>query len=117
MMNVPEACLSFGTNYLLAPKLRPAGQDPYSSEVHYVFTDPIARGQDRMPPPRLSAGAVLGTLAGNNMVDDPRLWAGIWKSQFGGRYLDLPGVETSVSLGFYFIQIEARCGVGFRCAR
>ncbi len=114
-MNVPEACLSWGTNYLLAPKLSPAGQDPFITQVYSVFSTMGTDPNTGVPRETISPD-IRGTLAGI-MVSDPRLWAGVWQSQFGGLYQDQPLTDARVSSGFFICRIDARCNAGFRCAR
>lgn len=136
VMNVPEACLGWGNNYAVAPKLFPAGQDPFVSELYYVAAGGDGKG---------ITDGIWGTVAGASL-SNPIIWSAVWGTQFGGIYRDQPassvGVAKALSAGTtgvnpavgtiaesrqrsfqqtmtggYVIEVRAKCNLGFRCAR
>lgn len=124
-MNVPEACLGWGGNYAIAPKLRPAGQDPFVSDLFYAGRPIMTNRGDTIM-------GIYGTIAGAGL-DDPIVWAAVWATQFGGKQRLQPmgsgvnGRELATArqgqlpdlrmIQTYVLDISAEMGLGFRCAR
>lgn len=124
-MNVPEACLGWANNYAIAPKLLPAGQDPFTSEVYFAGNLLTDTGS--------AIGGIWGTVAGAGL-DNPIVWAAVWKTQFGGKDHDQPtrpgaadfelaslgprfDAQKNKIIGDYVLDIASKCNLGFRCAR
>jgi len=113
-LNAPEACLAHSKNYAIAPKARPAGQDP--------FISPIFFSAGSVPDGGLAAAR--GTIA-SMVVDDPVYWSALWRTQWGGRVMDAPniagqGITPSgrvVISGGYLIDLTGRTNLAFRCGR
>lgn len=121
-LNAPEACLSHAKNYAIAPKAKPAGQDPFISPLFFSAA----------AIPNGGLAAVRGTIA-STVVEDPVYWSALWRTQWGGRVMEAPnfaagqaGVSSSgfnslagtveVSGGF-LIDLTGKVNLAFRCGR